>query len=100
MMLVLWDNEVAFIEDGAFRNLEMAHLWLNRNRLTALGEGTFEGITMLRALFLDDNAISEVAPGALDIEVSTWRCLHCDDFASRTHYPPMPSSLKKSTTLV
>ncbi|XP_031351561.1 leucine-rich repeat-containing protein let-4-like [Photinus pyralis] len=64
--LILNANNIEKIEPGAFLNLKtMATISLERNKITTIPEGVFNGMEIKR-LLLSDNLISKIDPGAFD----------------------------------
>uniref|UniRef100_A0A0V0J6I3 EGF-like domain-containing protein n=1 Tax=Schistocephalus solidus TaxID=70667 RepID=A0A0V0J6I3_SCHSO len=67
--LVLSQNEIEEIEDGAFENLSnLQYLDLSSNWLTCLSANTFSGLGQLKSLLLSNNRIQRIAPESFDLK--------------------------------
>ncbi|XP_060651867.1 LOW QUALITY PROTEIN: peroxidasin [Drosophila nasuta] len=65
--LFLNDNEMAFVEEDAFKDLRaLRFLYLNKNRLSRLPATIFQQLSSLEALYLDGNDIWQLPVGLFD----------------------------------
>ena len=61
--LILNNNKITKIEDGAFNNLiYLKQLYLNDNQITKIENGIFNELSNLEELYLNDNQITKIMP--------------------------------------